>query len=128
MAIYFPSCKPFKKDKQNMLGTARELRINYRLLHVDKAVLADQQKLTFFSYLRMLGTVLRTYQVWWPIRMDGERKPKEFVMLADPNDDEECSHFLNQQNIHGHFVRGLMVNLTIIMELGVQSALEASFL
>ena len=54
-ATYHPFHKPSKWDKQDMLGTAGEVRINLkvmfslRLLHVNTPVLANQQKLTFIN-------------------------------------------------------------------------------
>ena len=49
LAIYCPSCKPWTRDKQDMLGTG--------LLRMDTQVLPNQQKLTFISSMRTLDTV-----------------------------------------------------------------------
>ena len=63
MAICLPSHKPTKSDEQDMRGTAREVKTNskatiyYGLLHKDAPVLADQQRLTYISSVRILDAI-----------------------------------------------------------------------
>ena len=59
---------------------------NGRLL-MDKRVLADQQKNTFISYVQTLETIYMAYQKWWLIGMNGERKLRECVLLANLDND-----------------------------------------
>ena len=56
-----------------MFGSVREESTNskekfyYGLLHMDTPLLADQQKLLYFSMMEKLDAVLRTYKVCWPV-------------------------------------------------------------
>ena len=61
-------------------------------LHMDMAVLTDQQKITLISFVQTLDAVLRTYLKWWLIGTDSEKKSKESVLLAclDDEDDDSC--------------------------------------
>ena len=56
--------------------------------NMDTAVLSDQQKYTFISFVSTLGNLLKTHQEWWLIGTDGVRKSKESVLLA--HDDDIC--------------------------------------
>ena len=49
---------------------------------MDTPVQVELQKLTFLSSVLTLEAIYRFYQVQWPVRMDGEREPKESVLLA----------------------------------------------
>ena len=63
MATNLPYHKPSKKDEQDILDTAEEVRINswetffYGLLHMDTPMLVNLQKLTFISSVQILDAI-----------------------------------------------------------------------
>ena len=70
VTTYLPYYEPSKKDEQDMLSTADELRRNlsamfsYRLLHMDSyMVLAVQQGLIYISSVLILDPIKRTGQI-----------------------------------------------------------------
>ena len=95
-ATYLPSHKPSKSDKEDMLGTAGEVRMNsylmsYRLPHLATPVLADQQRLTYINSVQTLDTVKKIYYVQWTVGTDGKKGLGNFVLSAWLDDDDDDS-------------------------------------
>ena len=78
MATYLPTLKPSKWDKEDMQDIAGEAKMNsYAMffcepLHTDIQVLADLQKLIYYSSVWTQDLFWRTYQKWWMIEMKRE--------------------------------------------------------
>ena len=60
------------------------------LQHMDTLVLADLQKATFISFVRILCAIMRTYQVQWKRERERERKrERESVCVRERERERE---------------------------------------
>ena len=57
-ATFLPSSQPSKNGEPDMVGTAGEIKtFSYGLLHMNTPESAGQQKITFISFVWILGAV-----------------------------------------------------------------------
>ena len=67
----------FRKDKQNILGTARKTKMNSHVMfshgHISTPVLPNKQKFTFICSIQTINALKRTWQEQWLTGIDGER-------------------------------------------------------
>ena len=65
---------------------------SYGFLHTDTPVLADQQRLIYISFVPTLDAVSRTYKEQWPIRSNGEKESREYILSECHDNDDLWSH------------------------------------